>query len=263
MPRKPMPWFRFYVEAVYDRKLRRQDPAVRWLWVAVLAIARQSPTPGVLVLPSADDDGEPLEPADIADIAALDPPTTEKGLAEFERLGMLERDGSAWRVAKWGDRQFESDNVTLRTRKHRSKEQRRNVPRNDVGTGPENREQSTDKPLGRADARHDHDKPKAKPRKATQLPADFSANDTHRRIAREEGVSVSRELVKFREHAKAHGRTLKDWDAGFCMWLRKANEMRSDRNGQRGVTATPAGDRRPLLDADGNPIPGAYESDAI
>ena len=63
MPRPARPWFRFYVEALSDRKLRRLTPAQRWLWVAVLGAARQSPIPGHLMV----SEREPMDAHDLAD----------------------------------------------------------------------------------------------------------------------------------------------------------------------------------------------------
>jgi hypothetical protein len=131
MPRPQRPWFRFYVEALSDRKLRRLTPAQRWLWVAVLGAARQSPVPGVLLV----SDDEPMDPDDLADIAGMTRREVVKALPLFERAGMIDRDDDldAWRVTNWGTRQWESDDTTERTRKHR----RRNVPTTAVGTPPE------------------------------------------------------------------------------------------------------------------------------
>ena len=59
---------------------------------------------------------------------------------------------------------------------------------------------------------------------AVPLPPDFKANDTHRRIAREENVNLNRELLKFRDHADANDRRQVDWDKAFCNWLRAASD---------------------------------------
>lgn len=237
MPRKPMPWFRFYVEAVHDRKLRRQDPAVRWLWVAILAIARQSPTPGLLLLSSADDQGEPVELADLADVAAVDLATVEKGTAEFERLGMLTRDGRAWRVTKWDDRQFESDDVTKRTRRHRdTKEQRRNVPTSFQGTAPETETETEKKNTHNARAR-------AKKSRAHPMPGGWEPNDTHHRIATDEGIDLRREADKFRDWAAAKGRTYVDWDRAFASWLRN-DQYRTRASPTGNVTKLTAAEQR-------------------
>jgi len=114
------PWFRFYTEALYDRKLRRLKPEQRWLWVAVLGAARQSSRPGHLLV----SDDEPMEAEDLADIAAMPAEDVERTLPLFDRAGMIHRDpeSGAWVVTNWGDRQFESDNTTARTRRHRAKE---------------------------------------------------------------------------------------------------------------------------------------------
>lgn len=129
MPRASRPWFRFYVEAVSDQKLRRLTPAQRWLWVGVLAAARQSPISGFLMI----SEREALSTADLADLAAVPCKEVARTLHLFEKAGMLEWDSSldTWKVKNWNVRQFESDNVTERTRKFRSNEPRNPVPGND------------------------------------------------------------------------------------------------------------------------------------
>lgn len=134
MPRKPQPWFRFYVEAMSDRKLRRLPPEYRWLYVACLAAARTSPIPGWLLVHDGDDGGE-MDEQDMADWAGMRLSIVTAGMAALERLRLVGRDGEtrAWYIPNWSARQFESDDVTVRTRKHRSKE-RSNVV---LGNAPE------------------------------------------------------------------------------------------------------------------------------
>lgn len=119
------PWFRFYVEAVHDRKLRRLKPETRWLFVACLAAARQSPLPGYLLL-SEDD---PMNWDDLADFAGMSRRQVEVGSGALEEVGVLGFDETlkAWFVPKWNDRQFESDDSTPRAAKSR---------RNDVASEP-------------------------------------------------------------------------------------------------------------------------------
>ena len=148
MARPARPWFRMYTEALSDRKIRRLTPAHRWLWVAVLGAARMSPVPGVLLVGERD----PMTAEDLADIAALPLRDVVNGLEVFVEAGMIELDDDrAWCVVKWDDRQFETDNVTERTRKHRSKEQRRNVPTNAEtaaeGTPPETETEADTEPV--------------------------------------------------------------------------------------------------------------------
>lgn len=144
MPRPVRPWFRFYTEAVHDPKLRRMTPTQRWVWVAVLAAARQSHTPGVLLV----SETQPMDAHDLADFAAVPVREVRKAIEGMEAAGMLAvDDAGAWRVTKWNDRQFETDNTTERTRKHRSNSHRRNVPNTSVGTPPET-ETETETVLG-------------------------------------------------------------------------------------------------------------------
>ena len=63
--------------------------------------------------------------------------------------------------------------------------------------------------------------PPAKTRKrAVPLPADWKPNPTHARIALERGIDLEAQAEKFRDYARAHGKTYRDWDAGFRNWLR-------------------------------------------
>ena len=63
--------------------------------------------------------------------------------------------------------------------------------------------------------------PPAKTRKrAVPLPADWKPNPTHARIALERGINLEAQAEKFRDYARAHGKTYRDWDAGFRNWLR-------------------------------------------
>lgn len=117
MARPKRPWFRFYCEALHDRKLRRLKPAHRWLWVAVLACARQSPQPGYLLI----EEDVPTTVDDLADDAAMKPAEVRAGMAAFIDLGMVSTDGStgAWHVTKWHERQYESDQSADRMQRHR------------------------------------------------------------------------------------------------------------------------------------------------
>lgn len=173
MPRRRMPWVRLYVEVVRDRALRRVDAEVRWVWVTILCIAGESPVRGVLLV--ADGDKEPVvvTAADLQDEAKVRAKAVREGIDYFTQLGWISADGpaGAWRVTGWGRRNFESDNVTARTAKHRAQSnpeptslERSNdvpmgVPEAPVGTGAsreratEDREQKAEEQvLGDADA---------------------------------------------------------------------------------------------------------------
>lgn len=96
-----------YVETVNDLKLRRQAPDVRWVWVAVLASARQSPSPGYLLI----SERMSMTHDDLADVAAVSTETVDKSIDVFMELDMLERgEDGVLHVVNWDSRQFESDN---------------------------------------------------------------------------------------------------------------------------------------------------------
>lgn len=123
MAPKPQPWFRFYVEAIHDRKLRRLKPEHRWLFVAVLAVARQSPVPGLLML----SDDEAISDDDLADLAALPVRAVTAGMKALEAVGIVRMtDPGCWAVTQWEKRQYESDSSTKRAAKQRAMQQRCN-----------------------------------------------------------------------------------------------------------------------------------------
>lgn len=134
MPRAARPWFRFYVEACADRKLRRLKPEVRWLFVCCLAAARNSCRPGELLVGE-----EPMDVDDLADFAGMPQRQVCAGTEALIAAGLVSP--WPWSIPRWNDRQFESDDVTERTRRHRSKE-RSNVVR---GNGPDT-DTDTDNP---------------------------------------------------------------------------------------------------------------------
>lgn len=117
MPRKPMPWFRFYVEAFPDRKIRRLTPAQRWLWAAIMGAARQSPVPGELMIA----EGVPMNRAELADWADVKLKEVTSGLPLMVELGMISIEGDLIKVTNFHARQYPSDNVTSRTRAHRER----------------------------------------------------------------------------------------------------------------------------------------------
>jgi hypothetical protein len=63
-------------------------------------------------------------------------------------------------------------------------------------------------------------KPRRKTKRAEQLPDSWAPTDAHRELARTEGRDCDREATKFRDHAEATGRVMKDWNAAFRTWLR-------------------------------------------
>jgi hypothetical protein len=110
-------WFRCYTEITRDRKLRRLPPDLRWVWIAVMAIAKESPLEGRLLL----SEGIPATIDDIADEAAMEPRETKEALDKFEQQNMLHVEDGVYVCTNWGKRNFESDGSTDRVMKHRAK----------------------------------------------------------------------------------------------------------------------------------------------
>ena len=61
------------------------------------------------------------------------------------------------------------------------------------------------------------------------LPDDWAPNDNHREQARAERIDLAKETTAFKDHALSVDRRLRDWDAGFRLWLSKANNFGSAR----------------------------------
>lgn len=56
------------------------------------------------------------------------------------------------------------------------------------------------------------------------IPEDWKPKHNHESYAREHGLDLSTESMKFRTHAAANDRRLRNWDAGFTQWLLRARE---------------------------------------
>lgn len=111
------PWFRLYVETFTDLEIRSSPVAHRWVWMAMLGLARVSPVAGVLL----DKAGGPISDAVLADFAAVPLREVRAATSRFVALGMVTKDScGTYVVTKWDSRQFESDDVASRVAKHRA-----------------------------------------------------------------------------------------------------------------------------------------------
>ena len=116
-------WFRFYTETINDRKLRRLNPAQRWLWVTVLSIARSSPEPGKLLLSM----GVPVTIEDLIDAAAITKKDVQSGLKSFVEQKMLHLDNEIYVITNWNQRQFVSDTSNERVKRYRERQKNDDV----------------------------------------------------------------------------------------------------------------------------------------
>ena len=64
-----------------------------------------------------------------------------------------------------------------------------------------------------------------KAKRAIQLPDDFQPNESNKRIAEEQGVSLMTEFPQFCDYHRAKGSTMKDWNAALNTWIRNANKF--------------------------------------
>lgn len=145
-------WLRLYTEIRNDRKLRRLSPAQRWLWVVILTIAKESPSPGCLLL----SEGVPVTIEDLADDAAISLDQVQQGIEAFEAQRMIEQIDGVWYLVNWDKRQFVSDNSTERVKKHRQKKQQNETLQdrcNDVTVTPPETETDIYTTTATADAR--------------------------------------------------------------------------------------------------------------
>ena len=108
-------WLRLYTEITRDRKLRRIKPAFRWIWIAILCMAKESPIPGRLLL----SENIPVTAEDIADEAAVTIKEVNQALQIFEEELMLHKENGIMVVTNWDKRQYESDSSKERVKKCR------------------------------------------------------------------------------------------------------------------------------------------------
>lgn len=122
------PWFRFYVEMFTDIEIRVLPVAHRWVWVAVLGLARMSPVAGVLL----DKASQPVTDRMLAEFAGTRPSDVAAAVERFLQAGMLRRDDEgALVVSNWDRRQFENTTSTRRTQLHRNKDLRQEIRERD------------------------------------------------------------------------------------------------------------------------------------
>ena len=141
-----MPWFRFYSEALDDRKIARAvrlsgqpKACVLGVWLTLLCLANESPERGRLMI----SDDIWMDEDEILAETGLDPVAFGKIASAFQQLGMLNI-GAGYELPNWDKRQFPSDNSTERVRRHRAKKRKakqdETLPKRSSNVIEENRE---------------------------------------------------------------------------------------------------------------------------
>ena len=101
-----MRWFRFYSEALDDDKVQALPAPLFKHWVNLLCLASYN-------------QGEIADLRQAAFRLRLSPQRAEKVIAGLVSRGLLEPGGEGWTPHNWAGRQFASDDVADRVRKHR------------------------------------------------------------------------------------------------------------------------------------------------
>jgi hypothetical protein len=101
-------WFRFYDAVADDPKVQRLSAVLFRTWINVLCIASRNA-------------GRLPKPADMAFTLRLSEKETALALAGLVSAGLIDKDENGFYPHNWNARQFKSDNVAERVRKHREK----------------------------------------------------------------------------------------------------------------------------------------------
>lgn len=128
-----MQWFRWWHDGTSDPKLLRLSLQHRWLWIAILTMASESPKRGFLYI----SEHLPCTVEEVARKANLPVTTTQAGITLMldPKFGMLDLDeGSAWHVTNWEKRQPKREDPTNAERQKRY----RNAVHNAIGNAESN-----------------------------------------------------------------------------------------------------------------------------
>lgn len=136
-PREKRPWFRLYSELLHDPKVQTLSETMFKAYINTLCIAGMNDPRGAIP-----------HLADYAFLLRVSEKQAEKIRNSLKISELLEENSDGFFIHNWDERQFESDNVTIRTQRHREKKKRLNndsgnVPETFQGTPPES-ESDTD-----------------------------------------------------------------------------------------------------------------------
>ena len=143
------PWFRFYSEALNDRKILRvcretgmPKALVIGVWTTILALASDSPRRGLLLFT----DDIPLTFEDLALETGMDDGPLDELLSTFNKFEMLGQVDGVYCVTNWDKRQFASDHSTARVQEWRER-QKQNGDEKEEGNDTETLEGNEDETL--------------------------------------------------------------------------------------------------------------------
>jgi hypothetical protein len=192
-----MPWFRFYTEALEDRKVQSLPGDLFKSWVNVLCVARRNSG----VLPSVEDTAFALR---------ITTDACSKLLKELEDRVLLDRNGDRLSPHNFAARQFESDVSTARVKRFR--ERSRNVSETANETAPE-----TDTETDTESEQRESERARAE----ISIPEDWRPSAATTGKAKALGLTdddLTKITAKFKTNYRAKGTKRVDWDVQFEGW---------------------------------------------
>lgn len=173
----PLPWFRFYTEALDDPKVQRLPPHLFKTWVNLLCLASQNNGD----LPSLDD---------IAFRLRLSAQDAEQQISELVLAGLIDITPHGRTPHNWSKRQYVSDNSTDRVRKHRQKKAETpcNVSETASETTPEQSRADTDQSRTDQNPREREDDLPSVVKPVTDWRTAFASPDSHAGIEVADGT---------------------------------------------------------------------------
>lgn len=142
-------WIRLYTEVIDDPKAQRLRPELFKTWINLLCLAGRN-------------DGRlPRKGADLAFSLRMSEADAQAHLDELIAAGLIDRQKNGPHPHNWNKRQFRSDNVTERVRKHRMKR---------FNSGAETLHE-TPPEQNRAESEQSQTRPEQKGREGAQRPA--------------------------------------------------------------------------------------------
>jgi hypothetical protein len=245
-------WFRHYAGMARDDKLvsvairsKQTVERVVWVWGAILESAAEI-----------DENGRfELDAAEVAYFLRADQADIERVVVALEELGRLH----AGSVAKWGDRQFQSDRSAERQKRYRDKR----VAQRDVhpeegnnvtvtaasrhGDAPETETETETEDKNRNLAVSAKKPAGSKSSRGSRLSANYQLPEQDSTYAAEIGVpsdQTAKQFERFRDYwtAKAGKDGVKlDWSATWRNWIRKfADERGFAPTAEPGAPSKPA-----------------------
>lgn len=218
-----MPWFKIDDNLAFHPKVINAGNAAMGLWARAGAWASHQMTDGFV-------------PASIAATLGT-APQAEK----LVRAGLWDRVDGGFSFHEWAERNPKRDAIESERAAARERMQsRRRTKKGQFSESPQVSESGSGEHFRTPSEVFAHPDPtrpdptvlkNSGSTRAARLPASWAPTDEHRTRARESGVDVEREVVKFRAYNDEKGRTAKNWNAAFTRWLMNAAEY-AERDGR-------------------------------